>query len=387
MSSMQARLLFPVTMLLVGINLRPTIAAIGPLLDGIQRDTGLSDSGASLLTALPVALMGICLLGTGRLQQAIGRQRGVAAGLAFIGLACLARWVWPGVGTLLATAILGGVGIAMVQALMPAIIREQAGSRSAGLMGLYSTVIMGGAMVSAAASPWIGNLGGWPVALGIWALPVVAGLSVWLMLGPVSKTGNASDGLAIHKKARSWLLLAFFGFGTGGYTLMLAWLPPFYTQLGWPSTTAGAMLGVLTFAEVIAGIAVSLWINRFPDRRPALLLAIAALLTGLACLCMAPLALAWPAAILVGLGIGALFPLSLIIAMDHGTNAAEAGAIAGFVQGGGYLLAALLPLIAGLLRQALSDLTPAWLLMAGLCVVLAGMAWRFRPGDRISLSA
>ncbi|OKO87384.1 MFS transporter [Bradyrhizobium sp. NAS80.1] len=387
MTSVQARLAFPATILLVGINLRPTIAAIGPLLDGIQRDTGLSDSGASLLTALPVALMGICLLGTGRLQQAIGRHRGVAVGLVFIGLACLARWVSHGMGTLLATAILGGVGIAMVQALMPAIIREQAGNRSAGLMGLYSTAIMGGAMVSAAASPWIGNLGGWSVALGIWALPVVAGLSAWLMRGHVSRTGNASDGFGIYRKARAWLLLAFFGFGTGAYTLVLAWLPPFYTQLGWPATVAGAMLGALTFAEVIAGIAVSVWIDRFPDRRPALFLAIAALLAGLACLCLAPLALAWPAAILAGLGIGALFPLSLIIAMDHGTNAAEAGAIAGFVQGGGYLLAALLPLVAGLLRQELSDLTPAWLLMAGLCVVLAGMARRFRPGDRIALSA
>jgi CP family cyanate transporter-like MFS transporter len=59
--------------------------------------------------------------------------------------------------------------------------------------------------------------------------------------------------------------------------------------------------------------------------------------------------------------------------------------IVGFVQGGGYVLAAMLPLVAGLLRQYLSDLALAWWLMAVLCVVLVLIAVRFRPGDRLSL--
>ena len=79
--------------------------------------------------------------------------------------------------------------------------------------------------------------------------------------------------------------------------------------------------------------------------------------------------------------------MSLIVAMDHGGTAEQAGAIAGFVQGGGYVLAEILPLAAGLLRQVLSDLTPAWWLMAGLCFVLAGIAVRLRPGARISFTS
>lgn len=115
-----------------------------------------------------------------------------------------------------------------------------------------------------------------------------------------------------------------------------------------------------------------------------MLAAIGALLVGLLCLSLAPLPLAWPAALLTGLGIGALFPLSLIVAMDHGESASDAGVVVGFVQGGGYVLAAVLPLVAGLLRQHLSNLTPAWWLMAGLCLVLALIAPRLRPGERIS---
>jgi CP family cyanate transporter-like MFS transporter len=361
------------------------MAAIGPLLDAIQHETGLSDTGASLLTTLPVSLMGFCLLGTTRLKAALGERLGIAAGIALILLACLGRWIWANAASMLITAIASGVGIAMVQALMPAVIRHRSGHRSATMMGVYSTAIMSGAMVSSAASPWIAHGLGWPAALGIWMLPALAGLPAWWSATSQSDVLPASSvQRPVHRKPRGWLLLAFFGLGTGAYTLVLAWLPPFYTELGWSAEAAGALLGTLTLAEVVAGIAVSALIGRSPDRRPALFSSIGALLAGMLCLCFAPIPLAWPAAFLAGLGIGALFPLSLIVAMDHGESPADAGAIAGFVQGGGYVLAALLPLVAGLFREHLSSLSPAWWLMAALCLVLAGIAIPLRPGDRVS---
>ena len=386
MSRLSSRLVFPAAILLVAINLRPTLASIGPLLDLIQRDTGLNDVGAGLLTTLPVALMGVCLLGTSWLKAVLGERAGIATGTALILLTCLWRWGWPGASQLIVTSILGGVGIAIVQALMPGVIRHRAGARTASLMGLYSTGVMGGALISSTASPWIAQDWGWPAALGVWALPALAGLAAWSAATSASDNlGSMAKGRPVYRASRTWLLLAFFGLGTGAYTLVLAWLPPFYTQFGWSARAAGGLLGALTLAEVIAGIAVSLWIDRSPDRRPALFAAIGALLAGLLCLCLAPLPLAWPAALLAGLGIGALFPLSLIVAMDHGENAADAGMIVGFVQGGGYVLAAMLPLVAGLLRQYLSNLALAWWLMAVLCVVLVLIAVRFRPGDRLSL--
>jgi CP family cyanate transporter-like MFS transporter len=385
MSKSLSAFAFPAAIVLVGINLRPTMATIGPLLDVIQHETGLSDTGASLLTTLPVALMGLCMLGAGRLQAAFGERRGIASGVLLIMLACLGRWVWIGAGALLATAVASGIGIAMVQALMPAVIRQRAGTRAAALMGIYSTAIMGGAMISSAASPWLAQGLTWTAALGVWLLPALVGLVAWcLATSPSDVLPVHAVRRPVHRKRRGWLLLAFFGLGTGAYTLVLAWLPPFYTQLGWTAEAAGALLGALTCAEVASGIAVSALIGRAPDRRAALLVAIGALLAGMLGFSVAPAVLAWPAAVLAGCGIGALFPLSLIVAMDHGDNPADAGAIAGFVQGGGYLLAAVLPFIAGLLREYLADLAPAWWLMAALCLVLAAVAVPLRPGHRIS---
>jgi CP family cyanate transporter-like MFS transporter len=376
---------FSAGIVLVGLNLRPILAAVGPLLDVIQRDTGLDDGQAGLLTTIPVALMGFCMLGTRMFKARIGAHRGVALGLLLVSFASVLRWFSPSATLLLTTAIVGGIGIALVQALMPGFIRERAGRRGAPLMGVYSTAIMAGALMASATSPWLERLWGWSAAVGIWVLPGILGLVAWIIIvGGTREKVTTNASVRVHGSSRAWALLAFFGLGTGAYTLVLAWLPPFYTHLGWSAAAAGALLGAVTLAEVAAGVAVSVWVDRLPDRRPALFVALGALSTGLACLCLAPLATAWPAAVLAGVGIGALFPLSLIVAMDHADNGEQAGAVVGFVQGGGYLLAAVLPFIAGLMRQGMSDLTPAWALMAGLCLVLAFLAVRFRPGDKLS---
>jgi CP family cyanate transporter-like MFS transporter len=173
--------------------------------------------------------------------------------------------------------------------------------------------------------------------------------------------------------------MLFFGVGTGAYTLVLAWLPPFYTQLGWSRAHAGYLLAGVTVAEVAAGLGVSAAIERMPDRRKPLLAALALLVGGLVCLLAAPLALAPVACVLLGLGIGALFPLSLIVALDHSEDPVRAGELVAFVQGGGYLIASLMPLVAGALRDRFADLSGAWAIMVVGALLLCLLAARFSP--------
>lgn len=49
--------------------------------------------------------------------------------------------------------------------------------------------------------------------------------------------------VATRRSGMDWLLMVFFGIGTGAYTLVLAWLPPYYIQLGLDATQSGLMLG------------------------------------------------------------------------------------------------------------------------------------------------
>ena len=106
-----------------------------------------------------------------------------------------------------------------------------------------------------------------------------------------------------------------------------------------------------------------------------------ALLAGLLGLMMAPLQLVVSICMLLGIGIGALFPLSLVVAQDHLDDPRQTGDLLAFVQGGGYLIAATAPFLAGLLRQYTDDLRLSWLTMAAATVVLMVMAARFAPGS------
>lgn len=372
--------------ILLGLNLRPILAAIGPLLGVIEAGTGISSLEAGLLTTVPVFAMGVCALAGAQLQRRLGVVRGVGLGVAIIALACALRWPLHDSTGLIATAALGGLGIALVQALLPAFIKRHFPERASQLMGLYTTGIMGGAALAAASASPLGQTLGWPALLALWALPACAALLLWRRATAVHGQAGAAAGSNASlpvRTPRAWLLMAFFGIGTGAYTLVLAWLPPFYTELGWSAARSGLLLGALTLVEVAAGLVVSNIIHRFPDRRPLLLAVLLSVLLGLACLMIAPVPLAIAAVILLGCGIGALFPLSLIVSMDHVTDPAGAGALLGFVQGGGYIIASAMPFIAGLIRQHSASLAQAWLAMAGGVVVLLLIALRFAPGARL----
>lgn len=372
----------------LAFNLRPTMAGVGPLLDAIMAATGLDHAGAGMLTALPVAVMGAGALLSGPLHRRAGGRAYVGCAIALIALACAARAFAHDASAMLVTALLSGAGIALIQALMPAFIKGVYGAHAGAMMGMYTTAIMGGAAAAAALAAPLAQIYGWPGALAIWAIPAVLACALWFAATrqmtsqsrpnvPAARTSGSH--FVVWRQPRAWELMLFFGVGTGAYTLVLAWLPPFYTQLGWSRAQAGYLLAGVTVAEVIAGLAVSAAIVSMPDRRKLLFAALALLIGGLVCLLSAPLALALIACVLLGLGIGALFPLSLIVALDHSDDPARAGELVAFVQGGGYLIASLMPLVAGALRDRFADLTVAWAIMLAGALLLCLLCTRFSP--------
>lgn len=390
--AIRARSLFfvVITVMLLGLNLRPVLAGIGPLLSRIQADTGMGDTQAGLLTTLPVFAMGICALYGGWLQARVGEYRGIGIGIVGIAVASLLRCWLTGTAGLLLTAALAGIGIALIQALMPSFLRRSFSQQSSRLMGLYTTAIMAGAALAAASVSPLADVMDWDGALAIWGGLATLAAMAWMItvsLNPMPNNATHTKAATTLPRSRAWALMIFFGIGTAAYTLVLAWLPPYYTQLGWSSAHSGLLLGGLTLTEVVAGLLVSWLINHVPDRRYLLLPVLLLLLLGMAGLILAPLTLVLPIMVALGLGIGALFPLSLIIALDQVDDPRQAGALMGFVQGGGYLIASLMPLLAGFIRQHTSGLNQAWLIMAAGVVVLILMALRFGPRHPVPASA
>ncbi|MGO1707711.1 MAG: MFS transporter [Oleiphilaceae bacterium] len=378
-------LLFAITVVLVGLNLRPIMAAIGPVLDMIQNDSGIGDVSAGLLTTLPVFAMGLFAFFGGLLQRTLGAERTVLCSLIALGVASLARLYFHGATGLIVTAAMGGVGIALIQAVIPGIIKRDHSDKAAQLMALYTVGIMGGAMLASSLVAPMSVVSSWPLSLAVWGALAIIALISWLIVSASPSSADSKRGTRLPiASGRAWFLLIFFGIGTSAYTLVLAWLPPFYVQLGWSGTASGLLLGGLTLAEVIAAVGLTSIIHRFPDRRPVLYTILVMISFGLASLIIAPEALVIPGLLLLGLGIGGLFPMSLIIAMDHLEKVSQASALMGFVQGGGYIIASFMPFIAGLLRGVFDDLTMAWIIMlVGIFIQLL-MVSTFAPNHSLS---
>lgn len=370
---------FAIITFIVALNLRPILASIGPLFTVLQREAGLSATAFSLLTTLPVAMMGLAALSGPWLLARVGAVRGIMTGLFILLLACLIRGFDASLTSLMSTALVGGASIGMIQALMPALIKKEYTQSASTVMSLFSTGIMAGAALSAASAEPLFSWLELNATLAMPGLVVLVALILW-----ITQIRHLNDGKTVYEEvalppSRTGLLLLFFGIGTGAYTLVLTWLPPLYIQAGWSARSSGFMLAWLTLTEVIAGFAVSALIHKFPDRRVPLIVVLLLLLAGLMCLIFSPGTTPVLSTLLLGSGIGALFPLSLIVTFDNARTPAEAGKLLSRVQGGGYLIAALMPLIAGIVRDSTVSLTSAWLAMSAGVVLMMFIALKFKP--------
>lgn len=373
--------LLAIITIIVGLNLRPIMASISPIIPVLADAIGINNQAAGLLTTLPVAMMGCFALLGPRIQSKVSEYIGILAGLLAIALSCGYRFFVDSTFILLLTALIGGIGIAMIQTLMPAYLKKIAPDNASVFMGLFTTGIMAGAAISAATTSPLEGAFGWNIALSIMAIPTILAIILFFAGMPrIESSRNGHLPLPIQSK-NAWLLMLFFGIGTGAYTLVLAWLPLNYTQLGWSRDASGALLSILTMAEVVSGILISIFIKKFTDRRKPLFVTLTLILVGLILLIYIPSKLAFLTVIILGLGIGALFPLSLIVALDYAANAKQAVTLLAFVQGGGYLIASAFPFMAGILIDASSDLTGAWIGMIIGILLLLAMCHKFSPQD------
>ncbi len=376
-------LLFAIIAFIVGLNLRPILASVGPLFSVLQREAGLTAMQFSLLTTLPVAMMGLAALCGPWLLARVGAVRGILFGLFILLVACSLRGFSTSLTGLMGTALLGGASIGTIQALMPALIKKAYTQTASTIMSLFSTGIMAGAAVAAASAEPLFSWLTLKPALAMAGVLALLALMLWLPLVKQPQGEQTAHESVTLSSSRTGLLLLFFGVGTGAYTLVLAWLPPLYIQAGWSARSSGYMLAWLTLTEVAAGFAVSALIGKFPDRRVPLITVLLLLLAGLLCLVFSPGTTPVLSTLLLGIGIGALFPLSLIVTFDHARTPAQAGKLLSKVQGGGYMIAALMPLVAGIVRDSSVSLTSAWLVMSAGVVLLIAIAFTFKPAANV----
>ncbi|WP_292362738.1 MFS transporter [Methylophaga sp. UBA1464] len=285
---------------------------------------------------------------------------------------------------LIMTALLAGLGIALIQALMPMVIKNIYGSQHPKMMGFYITGIMAGAAISASLSPFIEAEYGWKMGLGSWSLLAVVALIAWLLYKPDARRFQHENSTDIKtpglwRNSRSWYLAVFFSLGSSCYVCVLAWLSPYAIEQGFNAKQAGLMLGLLTAMEVVAGLLFPALSAKNIDRRRILFILCILQIIGFGGMALRPDISLWLWSAIAGLGIGGIFPMALIVTMDHQPNSMLAGKLAGFVQGIGSMIAAIAPWIAGWIRDSLQSFSMAWIALAGLGMIALLMACAFNP--------
>ncbi|WP_257545434.1 cyanate transporter [Sphingopyxis sp. DBS4] len=377
-----ARLLPLAAIALIGLNLRPFLTGIGPLTGAIGAATGLGLQDMALLTLLPMLLMGIGAFAGPLLQRRIAPRRLVVLALALLALGSFLRLFAASGALLLGTALLCGLGVAVVQAVLPGVIKRDFPQRVAIVMGLYSAMLMGGGALGAQAAPLLAEAtGSWRAGLALFAAPAVAALALATRLprDEVARTGHGSMGVLL-RRPRTWLLMACFGLVNGGYASSVAWLAPYYQDQGRGVAASGTLLAVLAIAQAAAALLLPIAARGRTDRRGWLALTLAMQAAGFAGLAFAPQAAPLVIAILLGAGLGGCFALMMIVALDHLADAADAGALSALMQGGGFLLAALPPWIVAALHDRTGGFVAGWLLHLGCIAVVAVLIARLAPG-------
>lgn len=378
------RLLLLAAIVLVGLNLRPFITGIGPLASDIGAQTGLGLQGVAFLTLVPMLLMGVLAFAGPALQMRLGARRSIIVALAILAIASFLRLFVATGGQMVTTAALLGLGAAVVQAVFPGVIKRHFPRHVGMVMGLYSAMLMGGGALGAQLAPLISTAAGdWRAGLAWTALPAL--LALWLVAGSLpedtpqkTRTNSAA---AILKRPRTWLLMACFGLVNGGYSTAVAWLAPFYQDLGWTAAASGGLLAVMAVCQAVAALVLPVLAGGREDRRPWLWLTLAMQAVGFTALAVMPgsAPLLWVA--VLGAGLGGCFALSMIVALDHLPDPAEAGDLSALMQGGGFLLAALPPWFVAMLHDLTGSFTAGWMLHLCCVATVTILYWCVSPAS------
>ncbi|MEG3116531.1 MFS transporter [Salinicola sp. 4072] len=355
-----------VALLLVALNLRPALTSVSPVLGSIAEALALSPSWQGILTTLPVLFLGLAAPLAPKLVRRIGPERSVFAALVVLAVALLVRPYIGTAGLFLGTAIAGGC-IGVIGVLLPGIVKRDFPRRVSIMTGLYTVALNLGASAAAGTTePLRQALGGlwqdasqgashssWQGALAFWLLPALIAALFWL---PQLK-GTKPTRVPIRRGARlrhdplAWQVSLFMGLQSSLAYIVFGWLPTILQDRGLAAVTAGLALSVSILLQVTTAILAPLIGSRMRDQRAVLIGVMGLTLIGLLGCLYAPIGSIWLWIVILGLGQGGTFSMALTLLALRAPDATTAASLSAMAQGIGYTLAAMGPLLVGVLHD------------------------------------
>ena len=371
-----------VAILLLAVNLRTGVGGLSPLASAIGEEIPLS---AASLGALGIAApLGFALAGVLAPSAAhrFGLERTLVAALVAMIAGHLVRAAAADVATLLTGSLIVLLGAGFGNILLPSAVKRYAPNRIAALTAAYGTAMSIGAALPPLVAVPIAVGANWRASLAVWSVVAVAALVPWIVLavrarriatrgGDTPTAPDARGAIALARSRTVWGITIGFGLSSVSAYALFALLPEVLREsAGVGPAAAGALVALfgilgLPLALTVPGLTARL-------RTPTPLLTAATVLFGVGWggLWLAP-ALA-PVVWVAAIGLGQIaFPLGLTLIGLRTRTDRSAAAVSGFVQTVGYLAAAAVPPVLGLLRDTSGSWSASMALMTVLTVATA----------------
>lgn len=347
------KIILLIAILLISLNLRPAITAVGPLVSEIRLDTGLSSSAIGLLTTLPVLGFGLISVLTPLFTRKIGTEGAMLFALTLLMCGIFLR-IHPSVLALYSGTILLGVGIALGNVLLPGIVKKQFPERAGTMTGIYSATLGFGATVASGASvPLSEAYGlGWRWALGVWGFLALAALIFWLPqmranIPIILKKGFRQSLRELGTSRLAWHVSIFMGVQSFTFYTLITWLPNILIERGLSAGEAGWLLALMQGVGITSTLIFPAWASRIKEQRKPVILLVIIELIALIGLSIPSIGITSVWVALMGFGLGGSFGLALLLIVLRSRTATSANELSGMSQSVGYTLAATGPVLFG----------------------------------------
>jgi CP family cyanate transporter-like MFS transporter len=358
---------------IASLNLRPALAGISPVLDEIMDDLGLSAAGGGAITTVMVICLGVLGPLAPLLARRFGLDRTLMAGLLILAAGVVLRSAGS-VPALYVGAAVAGTAIAIMNVAMPGIVKQHFPSRIGLFTSVYvSGLVLGAATMSGLAVPLERATGyGWREVTAMAAIPAVVAAVLWLpqvLRRPVGQSAVPRPFRAMLRSRVTRFVTVYMGLQSLTFYIMLAWLPTIFQDAGLPADQAGYMLGLTHLAQMAATLTVPVLAGRARSQVPHVTVATVLTIAGYVGVLLAPAAAPWLWMIILGLGQGASIALALLIIAIRAPDPTSVTALSAVAQSVGYTLAALGPLLIGVLYQSSGGWTLPLLAGLGACAL------------------
>jgi CP family cyanate transporter-like MFS transporter len=379
--------------ILAALNLRPALAGVSPLLADITRDLRLTPTTGGLITTVMVVCLGVASPLAPSLVRRWGVDSTLFAALVVLTIGILLRSGGSTIA-LYAGAAVAGSAIAVMNVVMPAVVKRYFPDRIGALTAVYvSGLVTGAALTAGLMVPVQRELGdSWQAAAASIAVLSAAAALTWLprvrrsVPQPGSPTTPRRPRSGLLRDRVVWSVTAFMGLQSLTFYVVLAWLPSIFRDAGLSAEHAGYLLALSNLSQLVSTLTVPPLAAR--ARRQSGYAATAAVVTvaGYLGVLLAPATASWLWAVLLGLGQGASIALALLFIALRSPDPLTTTSLSALAQSIGYVLAATGPVAVGLLRQATGGWTVPLLVITGVLIaqltagILAGRPRLVTPG-------